>query len=298
MARDSIRVRIRYVVALAVILGGTLTSAAIEPLWLTVVVSAMLVAVTVVGLETGAGLAGIVGLLAGALLVAISRSLGTWDLTAYVPLGILTIALVMAGLAGGALGRSTRRLGRLASTHAAYAPANGSLGLLDRSIAEPRLEEEIERAAYSGSDLSVVWLRTTLRDDATPQPDRGRILRVASRTVESVLGVVHLPFAYSDADLVALLAETDSAAAEELVARIRRSTGGATLLVGAARDRREFSDLATMEIGVASYPSDGQTAAELIEAARARIGPAEPITERRADAQASHADPGRALLRS
>lgn len=267
---SSASVRARVAASLAVIGGGTLLTSATQPTIVAVVIGLLLVGVSIVGLEFGLTVGAIGALGASVASIQVSRLIGTWDGSVYLPLALLVVAFALAAVGGSTLRSSVRVLGgrRLGGE---TVPANGSLGLLHQSVAERRLEEEIDRASFTGSAISVVWIRTRMFDEATGEPDRGRVLRVVSRTVESVMEVVHLPVAYSDADIVGILAETNEAAAERLIERIRRSAASATLLVGPARARRRFSDLATIDVGLVSHPMPGKTAAALIEAARSAI---------------------------
>lgn len=274
---SSVSVRGRVAACLAIIVGGTLLTSATQPMIVAAVVGLLLVGVLVIALEFGLTVGAVGAIGASVVSIEISRLLGTWDGSVYLPVSLLVVKFALAAVCGSALRSSVRALGTQRPGGETM-PANGSLGLLHRSVAQRRLEEEIERAAFTGSALSVVWIRTRLLDDRTGQPDRGRVLRVVSRTVESVMDVVHFPVAFSDEDIVGILAETDTAAAERLVERIRRSCGSATLLVGPARTRQRFSDLATVDVGLVSHPLHGTTAAALVEAARSAIRPTDGAT--------------------
>jgi hypothetical protein len=277
-----------------VVVTAALVTAAVEPTFVAAIVAVLLVGVLMAALEFGLGVGAVGAVAAAAASVQLCRLVGVWDATVYLPIALLPVAFVLAALIGSGLRSSVHGLGRQ-RPGADVAPANGSLGLLHESVAERRLDEEIERAGFTGSPLSVVWIRTRLFDDATQQPDRGRVLRVVSRTVESVMEVVHLPVAFSDADIVGILAETDEDAAERLIERIRRSCASATLLVGSDRARRRFSDLATIEAGLVSNPADGMTASTLLERARASIrgthaAPQRPVPVGPGEESAAHHD--------
>jgi hypothetical protein len=267
---SSTRLRARVLACLAVVVGGSLATAAAEPIWFAVAVALLLFTVMVAALELGLAAGSLAALASAAASVALMRLAGTWEPAAYVPLVLMVASFALTALAAAAVRGALEGMehGRAPGPGA---PANGSLGLLAGASAEARLDEEVERAAYADSPLTVVWMRTRLLDAEMSQPDRGRVMRVASRTIESVLEVVHLPVAYSDADIVGILTETDERAAERFIERIRRSSASATLLVGTERSRRRFSDLAAIDVGLAAYPGAGDSGAALLEAARAAI---------------------------
>lgn len=276
---SSISVRARVAACLATIVGATVLTTATQPTLVAVVVGFLLIAVAVVAIERGL-VAGALGALAASVAsIEASRMLGTWDGSAYLPIALLVGAFGVTAMTGSALRTSVRVFGGQRGRDGTVA-ANGSLGLLDESLAQRRLDEEIDRATFTGSPITVVWIRTRLFDDAVKQPDRGRVLRVVSRTVESVMEVVHLPVAFSDSDIVGILAETDEAGAERLVERIRRSCASATLLVGSDRARRRFSDLATVDVGLVSHPRSGKTAEALLQAAKSAIRPTDGASPR------------------
>ena len=267
---SSTRLRARIVASFAVISSATILSAAVEPMGVTAVVGLLLVAVSIATLELGTWPGALAAIGASAATVQISRVFGAWDQAAYLPLVLIVGAFGLAAVTASGLRTSVARLHRHRQADPAM-PANGSLGLLHESVAASRLDDELERAAFTGSPVTVVSLRTRLLEPDLPQPDRGRVLRVVSRTVESIMEVVHLPVAYSDAEILGILAETDAAAAERLVERIRRSCASATLLLGSDRGRRRFSDLATIDVGFAWHPEHGATASALIDHARASV---------------------------
>jgi membrane protein implicated in regulation of membrane protease activity len=230
----------------------------------------LLLLAALIALELGLAVGSLAALGGAAGTVALSRLAGSWDATVYIPLILLTLTFGLTAVSA-AWARAAVRAMKATNGTEREAPVNGSLGLLAASLAEGRLDEEIDRAEYARSALTVVWMRTRLIEPNLPQPDRGRVLRVASRTIESVLEVVHLPVAFSDADIVCILPVTDEAGAQRLVERIRRACASATLLVGAERNRRRFSQLGTLDVGVAAYPADGASATALLEAARLAV---------------------------
>jgi GGDEF domain-containing protein len=147
----------------------------------------------------------------------------------------------------------------------------GSLGLLHPSIGEARLDEEIERARYADSPLSILRINATLTRDLAG-PDRDRALRAVGRTFESLLHVIHVPFAYSDRDLVAILPEMGADDASELAERVRLGAAEATVIVGRDRMRRRFGELGTVRFGVATFRIDGHSAGTLLAAAVPPVG--------------------------
>lgn len=267
---SSANFRARVAAAFAIIVGGTLLTSATQPIFVAVLVGLLLLVVSLVALEFGLTVGAIGALGASVASIQITRMLGHWDESVYVSVALLLVKFALAAVGGSALRSSVRELATQ-GTGVEARPAYGSLGLLDQSVAQRHLELEIDRAAFTGSPLSVVWFRTRLFESSTREPDRGRVLRVVSRTAESVMEVVHLPVAFSDSDIVGILAETDMEAAQRLIERIRRSCASATLLVGPDRARRRFSDLATIDVGLVSHPLQGNTAVSLIEAARSAI---------------------------
>lgn len=229
----------------------------------------LLLGVLVVGVELGGAAGAVAGIAAGAVATTVARAFGTWNEFVYVPMAALVTGFVVIGFMSGTLGAMIRALTRV-ELPTELMPARGSLGLLHPSVGEERLDDEIGRAAYGNTPLSVVAIHARALDGSISDPDRGRLVRVVGRTVESSLDFVHIPFAYDDAEIVAILPLTDDSTAVRLVEEIRRACAVATVVVGPGRERRRFSDLGAVEAGLSKYPEDGSSAQALIEAARAR----------------------------
>jgi hypothetical protein len=242
-----------------------------EPSNVTFVVAALLIVVAMLAMRAGMLGGALVGVVVGAAILYVIRSAGRWDPGVYPAAGVVVMGSVVVGLIAGSIGSMLRNVRGSAPAWADALPVLGSLGLLHPSIGEARLDEEIERARYADAPLSILRINTALRHDLTG-PDRDRALRAVSRSFESLLHVIHVPFAYSEVDLVAILPEMGAADASELAERVRLRAAEATVIVGRDRVRRRFGELGTVHSGVATFRIDGHSGETLLAAAVPRTG--------------------------
>jgi uncharacterized integral membrane protein/GGDEF domain-containing protein len=242
-----------------------------EPSNVTFVVAAALILVAMLAMRAGMIGGAFVGIVFGAAILYVIRSSGRWDSGVYPAAGVVVTGSVVVGLVAGRIGSMLRDAHGRAPVWADALPVLGSLGLLHPAIGEARLDEEIERARYADSPLSILRINAALTRDLAG-PDRDRALRAVSRTFESLLHVIHVPFAYSDVDLVAILPEMSADDASELGERVRLAASEATVIVGRDRVRRRYGELGTVRSGVATFRIDGHSGGTLLAAAVPRTG--------------------------
>jgi diguanylate cyclase (GGDEF)-like protein len=141
-------------------------------------------------------------------------------------------------------------------------------GLSNHRFFQERIREELERSGRHGRVFSLVMIDVDhfkkFNDRfGHPEGDKAlaqiaRLLKNATRTADSVSR-------YGGEEFALVLPETASAAALEVAERIRHDLED-TSIGGPPKDKRD-PILITLSIGVSSYPENGKTPEEIIEAA-------------------------------
>ncbi|MCA8920251.1 MAG: GGDEF domain-containing protein [Planctomycetes bacterium] len=137
---------------------------------------------------------------------------------------------------------------------------DGLTGLFDQATFKERLGREFERARRYGSPLSLLMLdldRFKVLNDTHGHPAGDQVLARVGEILRAEARVVDLAARYGGEEFALLLPETAREDALRLAERLRRLV------------EREFAPGlgATVSVGLASFPGDGQQADDLIEAA-------------------------------
>ena len=185
--------------------------------------------------------------------------------------------LVSSGMAAQFAGDRTRRMDAPPSEDSAPsppgagAPVFGSLGLLRGDLGELRLEEEIDRARRYGRPLSVGRVALDYREGIGADEREGAG-RAVTRLLESTLRTTDVVYAYvGTGGIIAIFPETGEEGAWLLLSRIVDGTVDATTHVGPENARRPIREFATPHFAIASFPRDGDSATELLEASEELI---------------------------
>jgi diguanylate cyclase (GGDEF)-like protein len=163
----------------------------------------------------------------------------------------------LAGQLGLALGREELERMRRSAT------VDSATGLLNRRAVSAELGAFVARAERSNGRLAVLLLEIS-RGGPTPGADEATIRAVAA-AARDVLRGGDVAGRQDDDRLLVIAANADVAAARSLGHRIERAVAS---VPSAAACR--------LAIGIAAYPQDGPTAADLVEAADAAIETAVP----------------------
>ena len=142
------------------------------------------------------------------------------------------------------------------------ASTDGLTGLFNHRYLQERLGQEVERAAHGGGDLSLVFCdldEFKAFNDLHGHAAGDEALRCVARAVERCIRRVDIAARYGGEEIVVVLTDTGRDAALEVAERIRRE-------VAAASDKEQGRRV-TISIGVASYPADASSKAELLDRA-------------------------------
>ena len=160
---------------------------------------------------------------------------------------------------------SERLEGALAAAAAAYFHARSTAarvdpvtGLPDRAAFEGCLKDEIARAERYGREFSLVLLdldHFKTINDRFGHPEGDRVLSQVARTLRAKLRRTDQVFRYGGDEFAALCPETGRKALLALLDRVE------------ARTRHVGSHEVTISWGVASFPTDATSAADLVKLA-------------------------------
>jgi GGDEF domain-containing protein len=235
------------------------------PFWVAAAVGAT--AVVSLAFDAFGGL--LVGLAAAAAVVAVKKAGGVWAPPAFWPSLGQTAALLATGLASGAAGSHLRRRPRVVAGPVATGdPGYGPLGLVAPDHALARLEDEVERARRHRRPLTLIRVDVDVVDGDSETD----ALRAVARILESRVRDTDVPFAFAPDSLGAILPETDSVAAWDVVGPIVDAVGQATYAsfsdgADGADGRRRLSDAVQLQVRLATLGVHGDSADELVEAA-------------------------------
>jgi diguanylate cyclase (GGDEF)-like protein len=143
-------------------------------------------------------------------------------------------------------------------------------GLFNRGYVDDRLAIELSRARRYGKQLSIAvidadhfkWLNDTHGHSAGDQVLRkiGAILRDSFRQSDTA-------GRYGGEEFVVILPETDIEAAAQKLESLRELVAGAPMVLGTSAEKVQM----TISAGLASFPQDGEDAAELLASADERM---------------------------
>jgi diguanylate cyclase (GGDEF)-like protein len=139
--------------------------------------------------------------------------------------------------------------------------------LYNHGYLHQRLDEELERAARFGHQLSVIMLDIDdfkQFNDRYGHPKGDMVLRAVSTIVTQNLREIDVAARYGGEEFVLVLPETDLAGAAAVAERIRVSMAEYPHL-SIPGDNETVTQ--TVSLGVATYPQHATTTARLIEAA-------------------------------
>ncbi|MEO7118486.1 MAG: hypothetical protein ABIZ34_05885, partial [Candidatus Limnocylindrales bacterium] len=125
--------------------------------------------------------------------------------------------------------------------------------------------DEILRAEYRGTPLTVLRFAVRARPTGTADT-RIQACRAVGRVLDATVHAIDIPFAYADNDMAVILPGADAHAARLLCARINAALGAGTIR-STGRSRQPLADFATVSVGLAQFPLDGETAPALVDAA-------------------------------
>jgi hypothetical protein len=276
MTQTSTRPYWRVVGLSASLLVAVLAAATAEPIGISVVLAGVLLMTAAVAIATDGLVAACVGLLGSVGCLVVMHALGSSELTSSPAAFAVVGGATAAGMFGGSVGSIVRGASRHPANWHESVPMAGSLGLLHPSLGELRLSEEVARARHTGRPLSIMRVRMQLADDRLDPADRDRVLRVLGRAFETTLEFIHIPFAYSEFDLVAILPEAGAVDAWEVGGRLASALGRGYVLIGPRRFRRPFYDFAATSTTFATYGRDGESSDALLAATLAQAGSATP----------------------
>jgi hypothetical protein len=276
MTQTSTRPYWRVVGLTASLLVAVLAAATAEPIWISGVLAGVLLMTAAVAIATDGLVAACVGLLGSVSCLVVMHALGSSELTSSPAAFAIVGGATAAGMFGGSVGSIVRGAARHPANWHESVPMAGSLGLLHPSLGELRLGEEVTRARHAGRPLSIMRVRMQLWGETLDPADRDRVLRVLGRAFETTLEFIHIPFAYSEFDLVAILPEAEAVDAWEVGGRLASALGRGYVLIGPRRIRRPFYDFAATTTTFATYGRDGESADALLAATLAQPGTSAP----------------------
>ncbi len=131
-----------------------------------------------------------------------------------------------------------------------------------------RLEEEIIRARRHRRPLSLMVLAIRLTEPDLGEEAQQAARRSVARLVETLLRDTDVPFSLSADEVGAILPETPLDEAWELVGPLVDAITGATFTDRVRDERRNFADVADLEVGIVALPRDDIDAEGLLAAAR------------------------------
>lgn len=180
--------------------------------------------------------------------------------------GLLSLGVVgMAIAAGVAVLRMARALQESEARFAHLARHDPLTGLENRQAFHRRLAEELERARRFGRPCGLIMLdvdhfKAVNDTHGHPAGDEAlrRIAGVLCRQVRRIDQVAR----YGGEEFVMLLPETGAEGTEALAERIRAGISAHPIPLGAELERT-----ITVSLGVATYPADAESAADLVRAA-------------------------------
>lgn len=149
-------------------------------------------------------------------------------------------------------------------------PAYGSLGLLTEDVALARLDDEIVRARRHRRPLTVVVMVVTITEPDLAPRARTAAVRAVARLVETLLRETDVPFALEDGELGAILPETDSASAWDVLGPVLDAATRAAFTVRDDDERRSLVDCAELHAGLAVLGEQHPDAESLVRVARAQ----------------------------
>ncbi len=196
----------------------------------------------------------VVGVTAAAALVAVQQIGGAWTRDNFVVSLAAVLALIALAWATGLLSAALH--GRSGGRHVGGAaqPAYGSLGLLAPDMALARLDEEVARADRHHRPLAVVIMRTLVIDHSLDANARDAAERTVARLVETLLRDTDVPFSMAHDEVGAILPETTTEAAWELIGPILDAASRATFTVRGDGERRSLAEAAELHVGLAALP--------------------------------------------
>jgi diguanylate cyclase (GGDEF)-like protein len=137
---------------------------------------------------------------------------------------------------------------------------DGLTGLYNHRYLQVRLDEEIERACVEGGELAVLFIdldQFKVFNDSRGHTAGDEVLRRVARDIEKYTRRIDLVARYGGDEFVAVLLGTGAADAVETAERMR-----AGIRASDAAD-----DAVSVSIGVATYPDDAGSKAELLDKA-------------------------------
>jgi len=138
--------------------------------------------------------------------------------------------------------------------------------LYNHGYLHQRLDEEVERCARFGHQMSLIMLDIDdfkQFNDRYGHPKGDTVLKVVSGIIKENLREIDVAARYGGEEFVIMLPETDMAGAAAVAERIRASMAQYAHILGS----RGESVVQTVSLGVANYPTNASTAASLVEAA-------------------------------
>ncbi len=211
----------------------------------------------------------VVGVITAALFVLAMQAAGQWTPRSFATSLAQVLGLVVLGWLAGMLSAAVH--GRSASRPDAdvgVVPAYGSLGLLTEDVALARLDDEIARARRHRRPLTVVVIRMEMVDDTLGERARKAAVRAVARLVETLLRETDVPFALDSGELGAILPETDTTAAWDILGPVLDAASGAAFTVRDEDERRSLVDCAELHAGMAELGQHSSDANGLIASAR------------------------------
>lgn len=265
MTRPSTSVRIvlpALLASISVASAGLMTA---QPSPLSIALGALVVlgSAIAISLEPLAG--AVVGLAVSAVVVGASRTFGIWNESVFLPTVLACTGTIATAWLSGLIGLRIRQGARARAGWSGNTPAVGSLGLADAATGEALLANDILRAQHVATPLSVLRFVVRARPTGTAA-DRIQACRAVARALDATIHAIDIPFAYADNDMAVILPGTDGRGARLLCERITSAVGAATIL-STGRTRQPLGDFATVSVGLAEFPMDGETAIALVEAA-------------------------------
>ncbi len=195
----------------------------------------------------------VVGVTAAAALVAVQQIGGAWTRDNFVVSLAAVLALIALAWATGLLSAALH--GRSGGRHVRGAqPAYGSLGLLAPDMTLARLDEEVARADRHQRPLAVVIIRTLVIDHSLDANARDAAERTVARLVETLLRDTDVPFSMANDEVGAILPETTTEAAWELIGPILDAASRATFTVRGDGERRSLAEAAELHVGLVALP--------------------------------------------
>lgn len=193
-----------------------------------IVAAAAIAAVALVALAFDAWAGIVLGIVAAAGFVFLREQLGMWTVKDFGTGATTVVSVLLIGWAAGWTG-SALRVPRRARPEATGQPpraAFGSLGMLDSEAGVLRLEEEIARAVTYQRPLSLIAIQ--VEADEAGGAGSHQLQRAAARAMENLLRDVDVPYALARNRFVAILPETNRAAATVALGRIFDEALGAS----------------------------------------------------------------------